>query len=133
MEQIKTKIRELLETAHTEIDYKNDHDWSKSKAKYDKMDRIMDELKALAKTIPTLLGRVLSFREGDGYALYVIVKVGKANVTVEWVPYVDNWQTDLFNGNDKMPVAMASKKIGSQDWMDQIFSKTPANQANPEL
>jgi len=62
-----------------------------------KLARDEEQLKQIIDNQPksdavSLVGALLAFPEGDGYAYYVVVK--DKPLTVAWVPYLDEWQAD---------------------------------------
>jgi len=52
---------------------------------------VMDKLRTLAQQEATLLGRIIKFSHNDGYAVYVITKVYRKTVQIDWIKYGDGW------------------------------------------
>jgi hypothetical protein len=121
MNEIKAKLEELFKVSSEEVDYKKG--WEESKKKMDKQDNLMNELKELAKTNKTLLGRVIRFPHADSYAVYVITKVNKKTVRINWVDYCDAWQDERCGIAANLDIRYATQKIKGEDCLDEMFSK----------
>jgi hypothetical protein len=121
MNEIKTKLEELFKVSSEEVDYKKG--WDESKKKMDRQDAILNELKVLAKTNKTLLGRTIRFPHADSYALYVITKVNKKTVQIDWIDYCDAWIDDRCGKCARLDIRYATQKIKGEDTLDEIFTK----------
>jgi hypothetical protein len=87
METIQAKINELLDVSREDIFTKEKRkDFQKNfDRKLKKQESLIAELIVLARKEKTLLGRVIKFPRGDGYALYLITSVGKKTVQLKWL------------------------------------------------
>lgn len=133
MQEIKTKIQELFKLAEILSDYKNP-DWIKNHDKaINDMTAKMDELKILAKANNTILGRAIFIPHADGNALYVVTKINIRTVRLDWCPWVDNWQDDVLGAGRTLNTNWVLNKIQWREKLDELFSNTSFNKANPNL
>lgn len=123
METINAKIKELLKVSAVNLIGEKDF-CKKFDAKMENQERLMDELKTLAKAKGTLVGRVIQIPHADSYALYLVTKVSKTTATVVWLDWCDGWQDDILDAGCDIPIAKASALIGRRDALDAMFSKT---------
>jgi hypothetical protein len=121
MKTIKSKINELLLLSAKKIERK---DYFKGlKAKMDTQEVIMNELKALAKANKTLLGRIIKFPRADSYAFYVVTKVNKRSVRIDWLDFCDAWIDDRCGKAAMLGIDYARQQIHGEDVLDEMFSK----------
>lgn len=59
-----------------------------------RQNKLMDEIKTIARAHQTLLGRTVRFPMADSYAVYVVTKVNKTSVHLTWLKYCDAWVDD---------------------------------------
>lgn len=122
MKEIENKIKELLKVSSPNL--VGDKDFlSKFDAKMKAQEKLMTELKELARANNVLLGRMLRFLCADSYAYYVITKVNARTVHVKWIDYCDGWQDDRLGVEGTINLSLASAKIDQEDAMDKLFSK----------
>ena len=117
MKEIQNKIQELLT-----ISKEKTKGWEILKSKMNRQDDLMDELKALAKANKTLLGRIVKFPHADSYAVYVITKVNKKTVRLDWVDYCDGWQDDRCGIAASLDIRYATQKIQGEDRLEEMFT-----------
>jgi len=122
METINAKIKELLQVSAVNLIGEKDF-CKKFDAKMENQERLMNELKTLAKAQNTIVGRVIQIPHADGYALYLITKVTKGKATVKWLDWCDGWQDDILDYGADLPVAKAYEFIKRQDTLEKLFSK----------
>lgn len=84
---------------------------------------MMEILKKQARKENSLLGRIIKFPCVDNYAIYVITKVNKSTVKIEWVDYGDRWVDDRCGKAAMIDIVYAKHKVKSEDMMDKLFSK----------
>lgn len=118
MKEIKVKIEELQKVSSEET-----KGWEGIKDKMNRQDNLMNELKELAKTNKTLLGRIIRFPHADSYAVYVITKVNKKTVRIDWVDYCDAWQDERCGIAANLDIRYATQKVQGEDRLEEIFSK----------
>lgn len=68
--------------------------WKAMLDKTRRMDDLMKELEQESKEQDTLLGGIVRFPMADSYAVYVVTKVNKNTVKLEWLDYCDGWVDD---------------------------------------
>lgn len=77
-------------------------------------------------------GRELRFQVADGYANYIITKVGKRTVKVVHVPIMDAYTfCGVYSdgkGNLELPFAVAEQSVRSVELYKKIFAKKESNQ-----
>ncbi len=116
MEEIRKKIQELLTLSKEET-----KGWDGLKAKMKSQDDLMNELKTLAKANKTLLGRIIRFPYADSHAVYVITKVNKKTVRIDWVDYCDGWQDDRCGVAANLDIRFATQRIHGADGLEQLL------------
>ena len=116
MEKIKQKIAELMSLSKLET-----KGWDALKAKIKAQDALMDELRELAKEHNTPLGRIIKFPCGDGYAIYIITKVNKKSVKIEWINYGDGWVDKRCGYGGTLNIDYAIYEIKHEDTLRSIF------------
>lgn len=124
---LKQKLDELQVISDQEIDWSK-HDFAKYpndplSLKMKEQERLMDELKVLAKENNTLLGRVLRFQMADSHALYVVTRVFNRTVRVTWVDWCDGWQDDRLGVEGTLDIDYVQKKFDWEDKLTKAFSK----------
>jgi hypothetical protein len=126
METIKLKIKELLKFNDIDIfdsfQRKND-----DPLHFDNImktqETLMEELKTLAKTNNTLLGRTIQFPMADSYALYVVTKVGARTVEITWVKYCDGHQDDRAGYCSNLNRTYAEQQVFGKDRFEEYLEK----------
>ena len=67
-------------------------------------------------------GRHLRFQVADGYAHYIVTKVGKRLISVEHLDYLDGYCSEaVYDG--KMMRGVAEKQLGWDEALRKIFSR----------
>ena len=89
----------------------------------DYQNKLMDELKVLARANKTIVGRTIRFPMADSYALYVVTKVSKTTATLTWVRFCDAWQDDRIGYENTIKLDYVTKKINADDSMEEYFNK----------
>jgi hypothetical protein len=117
MKEIEDKINELFNISEK---FKADG-WKSYLIKTEEHDRVIDELRKLAKANNTLLGRIIKFPKGDGYAMYVITKVNKKTVRIDWIDYGDGWIDDRCGKAALIDIDYASSKVIGEDKLMELF------------
>lgn len=121
---IPNKIKILLDKSVEVVRTDSMDAWKAYMKKTQELDVLMDELKALARKEKTLLGRIIKFPVADGYAIYVITKVNKARVKIEWIDYADGWVDDRCGKAALLDINYATEKIAGEDALEKLFSKS---------
>jgi transcription elongation factor Elf1 len=126
METIQAKINELLDVSREDIFTKEKRkDFQKNfDRKLKKQESLIAELIVLARKEKTLLGRVIKFPRGDGYALYLITSVGKKTVQLKWLDYCDQWVDDRCGYACRLDINYAQSQINFNDkWSDMAEAR----------
>lgn len=126
MKKIKKKIQELLELSEKDpkefikegIETSN---FDLFFAKINMQDKLMDELKDMAKENDTILGRIIKFPHADFYAFYIITKVNKITVRLKWIDYGDAWVDDRCGYDCNISYYYAKEKIDGEDQIEKLF------------
>lgn len=113
MKELQLKIQELIS-----ISQKEASGWDELEAKIKEQDKLIDELKAMARANKTFIGRTLKFPMADSYALYVITAVLKGNVRVQWLDYCDGWQDGRLGNAGNVAINYASGVLNLEDYLD---------------
>lgn len=121
MKTILNKIKELRELSGKSFD-EFGRGWDGIKAKSDAQNKLMDELRQLAKTNNTLLGRIIKFPYADGYAMYVVTKVNKKTVRIDWIDYMDGWVDQRCGEQAMLDMDYAKQVIEGEDALRKIFA-----------
>jgi hypothetical protein len=119
-DKIRRRIQDLLNISNCEPDRKDF--WKNLEAKMKEQERIMDELKELARSEKTLLGRTLRFPMADSYALYLITGMNKTRVQLKWLNYCDAWVDDRCGYACTMDIKYATQKVNGEDKLAELFS-----------
>ena len=126
MEQIKTKIKELLSYNDVEPVYTFGSNDPNSLDKIMKrQEELQEELDELAKANDTILGRQIKFPMADSYAYYIITKVNKKTVEITWVKYCDAWQDKRAGYCANLDIEYATAEVKGQDRLAELFSAKP--------
>ena len=121
MKELKERILELLD--YSNEDPKADGEGFEGlRKKVKEQDRMMNELKELARASNTLLGRTIQFQMADSYALYIITKVNKKTVELSWIDYCDGWVDDRLGYLATIPLEYATQKVTGDDKLAELFS-----------
>lgn len=120
MEQIQNKITELLTVSAVEVDYTRGFDGLGEKM--EKQELLMDELAELAKAQNTLLGRIIQFPHADSYALYLITKVNKKTVQLDWLDWCDGWVDNRCGKQCTIDLRYAAQQVKVQDELAELFN-----------
>jgi len=86
-------------------------------------EKLINELKVIAKANKTLLGRVMHFPLADSYALYVITEINATNVQVSWIRWNDAWQDDRLGDAGSLPLEYAEQQVCSKDRIEEYFNE----------
>jgi len=121
MKKIKEKIKDLMSISKKEFS-EFGQGFEAVKAKLAAQDEIMSELKKLAQEENTLLGRIIKFPKADSYAMYVITKVNKKTVRVDWFDYCDGWVDDRCGYAAMIDIDYATQKVKGEDILSKLFS-----------
>ena len=121
MKAIQNKIKELLAVLAFEADYTRGFDSLGEKMK--KQEVLMEELVELAKAQKTLLGRTIKFPHADSHALYLITKVNKKTVQLDWIDWCDAWVDDRCGKRCSLDLNYATRDVRGQDAMAELFGK----------
>lgn len=84
-------------------------------------DKLMDEIEELAIKHNTILGRIVKFPMGDGYAIYIITKVNKKSARLTWVKYCDAWQDDRIGYEANVDIDYVKQKVAQRDALNKLF------------
>lgn len=118
MTEINEKIQELLLVSKLPI-----KGWSGLEKKMKQQDKLMDELKELARTNSTPLGRIIKFQMADSYAYYIISHLAKQKVVVNWIDYCDGWIDDRLGKVGTLDYSYVQNEIKREDYLDDLFIK----------
>jgi len=119
MKEIQKKIKELVDLSNIASD-----NWDKIGEVMDKQEKLFEELTAMARKKNTLLGRIIKFGVADGEAVYVIDKVNKKTVRVNWIDYCDGYkQYGMYEGHSNMNINEAKGLIHFEDVMNSLKNK----------
>lgn len=94
---------------------------------YDKhLDKSYKEAEKLSKDLGDGLqvGKLFRTSVADGYAYYVVTKVGSRSVTVAWRGFcADRWTDSVLGWGGSFPKATIERLVGFQDGLHRIFGK----------
>ena len=122
------KLNELVAINKIEPEYKfGSNDPNSLDNIMKRQEKLIDELKTLAKQHNTILGRTIKFPMADSYALYVITKVNKNTVQVTWLKYCDAWVDDRLGYRGSLSFDYASRDVRGQDALEEMFSRKRQN------
>lgn len=107
------KTKELLDLSSHDPEFKSHRD------KMKKQDKLIAELRDIARSHNTLLGRMVKFQHADSFALYIITKVNKTTVQLTWVDYCDGWMDGRVGAKGNVDKTWAERVIKFEDkWSD---------------
>lgn len=89
--------------------------------------------KDFAENLPEGLhiGKMLSVPAGDGCAFYVVTKVNKKTVDIEWRGFSpDRWVDFRFGGEGREPKDVIEAMVRREDGMRRLFRREPAANAS---
>lgn len=123
---IKAKMIELYQLSEIlttdEITFGGDCYFEQLQNKMKHQDKLITEIEALSKQHDTILGRIIRFPHADSYAVYLVVKLYKANATLLWLNYCDGWQDDRLGLCNDIDVNWAINEIERKDKLAELFS-----------
>ena len=127
MEEIKAKIKQLLLLSKTEPSREGEF-FDNLKAKMQQQEKMWDELKVLAKANNTILGRIIKFQHADSYAFYIVTKVNRKAVRLDWIDYCDGWVDSRCGIACFMDIEYVREEIRRRDALDEMFSENKRKQ-----
>ena len=89
----------------------------------DYQDSLMVECEKLAKEKGTLLGRIIRFPMADSYAYYIITKVNKKTVKLNWINYCDGYMNKRIGEEGLIDIQYALDDVRGQDMLSEIFKR----------
>ena len=116
MKAIQLKIQELITLSR-----KPASGWDELEAKIKAQDALIEELKLMARTHKTFIGRTLKFPMADSYALYVITAMLKTKVHVQWLDYCDGWQDRRLGDSGTLDLKYARSVLDFEDYMEDFL------------
>lgn len=93
---------------------------------YDMMDRELERAQALSDALPAGIVKNKLFRVpcGDGYAWYIVTKVNKKTVKIEWRGFSgDRWVDQRFGLGGNVPTEMVEQFIRYEDGRKLFLKK----------
>ncbi len=115
MKEIEDKIKELL--------LFNDDKRGLSVMEQINFHAVMfNELKELALKHKTILGRTIMFQMADSYAIYLITKVNKKSVKVNWIDFCDGYMDKRLGKGGLIDMDYVLHDINAQDKLAKFFS-----------
>jgi len=93
MERIKALVARATAAHKKMSDFSQETDWSQWTKDENEMEAELDAIDKDAGS-GLCIGRCLSFGVADGSATYIVTKVRKNDVVVEWVPLCDGYFSD---------------------------------------
>jgi hypothetical protein len=76
------------------------------------------------------VGRLVSWPQGDGHALYFVIGIGRQVVELAWLPWVDCWHSPVVVDGQALRPAV-ELAIKAKDCLREIFSRKPVNPMLP--
>jgi len=130
MEQIYAKVNELLQVS--KVDLIGDKDFlNKFNKKMKEQERLIDELRVLARQNNTLIGRTVKFPMADSYALYLVTSDGKKTVQLKWLNYCDGWVDDRCGYACRISREYVQNQVNFNDkWSDMAEARKKEVQNN---
>lgn len=87
-------------------------------SEFDKAKKRSNYIKGLAP------GKLLSLAMGDGFAWYVVTKVGKTRVTVEWRGFCpDRWTGQALGWGGTFDRKVMELLVSREDFLRELFNK----------
>jgi hypothetical protein len=101
-------------------------------AKKETMDDLMKEIDEFDRSLgPGLkVGRLVSWPQGDGHALYFVIGIGKQVVQLAHLPWVDCWHSPVVVDGQALRQA-AERAIRAKDGIRVIFGAKPVKPILP--
>lgn len=93
---------------------------------YDMVEAEMTRVQAMSDALPpgVVKGKLFRVPCGDGYAWYIVTKVNKKTVKIEWRGFSsDRWVDQRFGLGGNVPVEMVEQFIRYEDGTRQLFAK----------
>jgi len=93
------------------------------------IERERDAAHTYARSLPdgVHVGKMLTVPVGDGCAFYVVTKVNKKTVDIEWRGFSpDRWVDFRFRGGGREPKEVIEQLVGREDAMRRLFSRQGA-------
>lgn len=93
---------------------------------YDMIHSEMERVQALSDALPAgiVKGKLFRVPCGDGYAWYIVMRVNKKTVKIEWRGFSsDRWVDQRFGLGGNVPIEMVEQFIRYEDGTRQLFSK----------
>jgi hypothetical protein len=118
MNEIKFNITALFLLSKIEV-----NGWTDMENKMKMQDQIMDKLEDLAKSNNTLLGRTMRFPMADSYSYYIITKVSKRTVKLEWIDYCDGWVEPRLGKSGCLDLSYVKETFEIKNKLDKLFGK----------
>ena len=89
----------------------------------DYQNSLMNECERLAKEKGTLLGRIIRFPMADSYAYYIITKVNKKTVKLNWINFCDGYMDRRIGEEGLIDIDYALDDVHGQDMLSEIFKR----------
>lgn len=93
---------------------------------YDMIDAEMARVQALSDALPSgvVKGKLFRVPCGDGYAWYIVTKVNKKTVKIEWRGFSgDRWVDQRFGLGGNVPIEMVERFIRYEEGTRRLFAK----------
>jgi rhamnogalacturonyl hydrolase YesR len=74
-------------------------------------ERLMITIEKNSVALKTLLGRILTFNFANGYSYYIITKVNKKTVKVQWLDYADGWMDKYLGKGGYLDIEYVTEKL----------------------
>lgn len=120
MDILKYKIKQLLSANHSENVKVGGFDAIRELMEY--QNSLMNECERLARKQKSLLGRIIKFSMADSFAYYIITKVNKKTVRLEWINYCDGWMDSRIGEGGLIDIEYVENEVRHQDRLHQLFS-----------
>ena len=120
MDILKYKIKQLLSANHSENVKVGGFDAIRELMEY--QNSLMKECERLAREQKSLLGRIIKFPMADSYAFYVITKVNRKTVRLEWIDYCDGWMDSRIGEGGLIDIEYVENDVKNQEILHKLFS-----------
>lgn len=121
MNALQQKIDELLLISEMPPE-KFSKDYGKGMdIKMAQQDTLIEELKAMAKSQKTVVGRIIKFQMADSYAYYVVSNVQKFIAELKWIKYCDEWIDDRLGKKGTLPLTYVYGVVTGEDNLEKLF------------
>ena len=121
------KVQELLKVSAEKFDHLlgvKGGGWSERfDAKMKRQQELMDELVPLARRLGTLKGRTVRFPMADSYALYLVIKVNRTTVRLQWLDYCDAWIDDRLGKGGNISYKYVLNQVAFDDHWTAMAEK----------